>query len=64
LTKIFSRHAAPGKNLGSDDIIDWLASGMTQDDILRDYAELGKEDIETALLFVSDRESKTKYLVS
>ena len=38
------------------DILDWLASGMTQEDILGDYPELEKEDIEAALRFVGDRE--------
>jgi uncharacterized protein (DUF433 family) len=45
------------------DIIDWLASGMTQSDILRDYKLLEKEDIEAALRFVGERESKTRYVV-
>ena len=40
------------------DILDWVASGMTQEDILRDYAELEKEDIEAALRFVGERKNK------
>jgi len=27
------------------DVLGWLASGMTEDDILRDYPELEREDI-------------------
>ena len=53
-----------GMRISVYDIIDWLASGMTQEDILHDYSELEKEDIEAALRFVSERESKTRYLVS
>lgn len=53
-----------GMRISVYDILDWLASGMTQEDILRDYAELEKEDIEAALRFVGERENKTQYLVS
>jgi uncharacterized protein (DUF433 family) len=53
-----------GMRISVYDIIDWLASGMTQADILHDYTELEKEDIEAALRFVSDRKCHTKYQVS
>jgi len=51
-----------GMRISVYDILDWLASGMTQENILHDYSELEKEDIEAALRFVGERESKTKYL--
>lgn len=44
------------------DILEWMASGMTQSDILKDYPELEKEDIEAALRFVSERENITRYI--
>jgi len=53
-----------GMRISVHDILDWLASGMTQQDILRDYSELEREDIEAALRFVGERENKTQYLVS
>ncbi len=53
-----------GMRISVYDILDWLASGMTQKDILRDYSELEKEDIEAALRFVGERDNKTQYLVS
>ena len=53
-----------GMRISVYDILDWLASGMSQKDILRDYSELEKEDIEAALRFVGERDSKTQYLVS
>jgi uncharacterized protein (DUF433 family) len=31
------------------DVLDWLASGMTQEQILRDYPELTPEDIQACL---------------
>jgi len=38
------------------DILSWLASGMSTDEILEDYPELQVEDIFAALSFAADRE--------
>ena len=38
------------------DILSWLASGMTNADILADFPELTTEDIQAALAFAADRE--------
>ena len=38
------------------DILSWLASGMSIDEILEDYPELQVEDIFAALGFAADRE--------
>ncbi|MFN6015982.1 MAG: DUF433 domain-containing protein [Verrucomicrobiota bacterium] len=38
------------------DILGWLASGMTNADILADFPELTTEDIQAALAFAADRE--------
>lgn len=46
------------------DILKWLASGMTVQDIVEDYPELTKEDIYTALQFASDRENNIIHLAS
>lgn len=40
------------------DILDYLASGMTEDEILRDFPDLTKEDIRASLAFAADRERK------
>ena len=40
------------------DILDYLASGMTEDEILRDFPDLAKEDIRACLAFAADRERK------
>ncbi len=37
------------------DVLDFLASGMSRDEILSDYPELEPEDIEAALKFARDR---------
>ena len=38
------------------DILGWLAAGMSQDEIIADFPELVKEDIQAALSFAADRD--------
>ena len=38
------------------DILGWLATGMTTDEITTDYPELTKEDIHASLAFAADRD--------
>jgi len=40
------------------DILDYLAGGMTQDEIIKDFPELTKEDIRACLAFAADRERR------
>ena len=40
------------------DVLEYLASGMTQDEILRDFPDLTKEDIQACLADAADRERK------
>lgn len=40
------------------DVLGWLASGMSQEQILRDYPELTAEDIQACLHFAADREHR------
>jgi uncharacterized protein (DUF433 family) len=41
-----------------NDILTWLASGMTIKDILEDFDELTDQDIYAALSYAADRENK------
>ena len=40
------------------DVFEWLAAGMTQDEILEDYPELTLEDIQACFQFAADREKR------
>ena len=40
------------------DVLEYLASGMSEDDILRDFPDLAREDIRACLAFAADRERK------
>lgn len=38
------------------DVLGWLASGMNTEEILADYTELTKQDIQACLAFAADRD--------
>lgn len=40
------------------DILEYLASGMSEDQILADFPDLTREDIRACLAFAADRERK------
>lgn len=40
------------------DVLEYLASGMTHEEILREFPYLTKEDIQACLAFAADRERK------
>ena len=58
----------PGKRAGKPcirglritvyDVLEYLASGMSEDDILRDFPDLTREDIRACLAFAADRERR------
>lgn len=40
------------------DVLEYLAAGMTEEEILADFSELTREDIKACLAFAADRERK------
>jgi len=40
------------------DVLEYLASGMTEKEILKDFPDLTSEDIRACLAFAADRERK------
>ncbi len=40
------------------DILEYLAGGMTESEILADFSELTSEDIKACLIFAAEREKK------
>lgn len=40
------------------DVLDWLAAGMSEDEILHDFPDLRREDIRAVLAFAADRERR------
>lgn len=47
-----------GLRITVSDVLDYLASGMSEDEILRDFPDLTREDIRACLAFAADRERR------
>lgn len=47
-----------GLRITVSEVLEYLASGMTEDEILRDFPDLTQEDIRACLAFAADRERK------
>jgi uncharacterized protein (DUF433 family) len=47
-----------GTRMTVADVLEYLAGGMTEDDILRDFPALVREDIRACLAFAADRERR------
>ena len=45
-----------GLRMTVSDVLDYLASGMSEDEVLRDFPDLTREDIRACLAFAADRE--------
>ena len=56
----FGKPCIRGMRISVYDILNWLASGMCQTEIIEDYPELTKEDILAVLSFAADREHRLK----
>ena len=47
-----------GLRITAYDVLDYLAGGMSEDEILADFPDLEREDIRAALAFAADRERR------
>ena len=52
------RPCVRGLRIAVADVLGWLAAGMSEQTILRDYPELSKEDIRACLAYAADRERR------
>jgi len=43
------------------DVLGWLASGMTNEEIITDFPELSVKDIQACLAYAADRERKLQH---
>jgi uncharacterized protein (DUF433 family) len=58
----FGKPCIKGTRITVTDILQWLSSGMTQEEILEDYPSLQDIHIRAALNFAADRESFIKII--
>jgi len=47
-----------GLRITVSDVLDYLAGGITEDQILEDFPDLEREDIRAVLAFAADRERR------
>ena len=45
------------------DVLGWLASGMSNDDIIKDYPELNLQDIQACLAYAAEKEHRIRIAV-
>ena len=60
----FGKPCIEGTRITVADILQWLASGMTPEEILNDYPLLKDEHIRAALAFAANRESIIKIIAA
>lgn len=48
-----------GMRITVGDILGWLGGGRTPEEIIDDFPELTRDDIQAALLFAADRDDST-----
>ena len=57
-SKRFGKPTIRGLRIAVQDVLEYLASGMTETQILADFPELTAEDVRACLAFAADRERK------
>ncbi|MBI3258257.1 MAG: DUF433 domain-containing protein [Ignavibacteriae bacterium] len=60
----FGKPCIQGTRIAVEDILGWLASGMSNEEIIEDYPSLNKDQILAALSFAARREQYVRILVS
>lgn len=56
--KRFGKPVVKGTRIAVSDVLNWLANGMTRDEIILDFPELTDENISACLFFAASREGR------
>lgn len=60
----FGKPCIKGTRIAVSDILQWLASGMSHQEILENYPSLHENHIRAALAFAADREAMIKIIAA
>ncbi len=60
----FGKPCIVGTRVAVQDILGWLASGMTNEEIIEDFPELTLTHIRAALAFAADSERRTRLIIA
>lgn len=59
----FGKPCLKGSRISVYDVLGWLASGMTFEEILGDFPQLSKDQILACLAYSADKERKSKVVI-
>lgn len=59
----FGKHCIKGTRISVYDVLSWLSSGMSVDEILSDFPQLTKDQILACLGYSADKERKAAVVV-
>ena len=54
--KRFGKPVINGTRISVADVLNWLANGLTRQEIIQDFSELGDEQVNACLFFAASRE--------
>lgn len=57
-SKRFGKPIIAGTRITVYDVLNWLANGMSKEEIIKDFPELTIEDINACLLYAANRENR------
>ncbi|WP_373059447.1 DUF433 domain-containing protein [Gemmatimonas sp.] len=55
----FGKPVVRGTRITVGDVLGYLASGMTEDEVLADFPQLTRDDLRACLAFAADRERRS-----
>ena len=58
--KRFGKPCIIGTRISVYDVLNWLANGMSKNEIIQDFPELNEEQINACLFFAADKEHKLR----
>jgi len=59
----FGKPCIKGSRISVYDVLGWLASGMTFEEILHDFPQLSRDQILACLAYSADKERKSKVVI-
>ncbi len=62
--KMSGKACIRGMRFSVQDVLDYLAGGMTMDEMLAEFPYLEREDIHAALAYAAERERRTRILAA
>ena len=55
----FGKPCVRGTRISVGDVLEYLASGMSEDQLLKEFPQLAREDIRACLVYAAERERRT-----